>query len=505
MIPSDTMTGLGQRIQQHLDRIGAIGREPEGWSRLAFSSEEDAVHEYAAGVLEQLGCQISRDAFGNLTGMLPGSVDAAAPVMLGTHLDTVRNGGNYDGVVGFIVAVEAVRELLGGGSRPNLVIAVFRAEESTRFQKACLGSRAAFLGLDGRTLKLSGGVPGRMTITLAQAVSDAGGAPDRLAQPTLGRLGCQAYFETHIEQARVLELVLGLDGTGDLDSPPPLIGIVTSIRAPHRCEWEVSGPRSVGLFARCVIATETAAVLANRMGLDAVATVGRVDHFFHGADKINAVPGRVEFPLVDLSEEALAQAGKVAAARGCRVEAVERNGARSLLVLGTTDHSGGTPMGIENRQDALVAASEIVVQVQEIRTAPCDRIVFGTDVRSNSTTARDFVSRLLDRTFEAIEGLTEGAARVEKILRTELTEPLQCLNSRMQEMIATAARDLGIRVEHLPSGAGHDAMMAAISGVPTAMMFIPSKGGLSHNPQEWSRNKDIAAAIQVQAQILRKF
>jgi len=483
----------------------------QGWTRLAFSAEEEAVHSYAARCLQELGFTVSFDAFRNLFARLPGALPGAAlPVMLGTHLDTVKNGGNYDGVVGFIVAVEAVSELLRSGRpRPNIVIAIFRAEESTRFKKACLGSRAAFLGLDQDTLELSYEDDSQISVTLSEAVAAAGGTLPELDRPSLDPAAYRAYFETHIEQARTLEQRIGLNGSSGDATLSPILGIVTSIRAPHRCEWETSGPKSIKLFSRCVIAVENAAILANRFQLDAVATVGRVEpNFVVGADKINAIPGRIEIPLSYMTEELFARGRRVAGERRCTVEVSEEGSGRRLCVKGVTDHSGGTPMGIEHRQDALVAACEILLQLPDGMLPRCERIVFATDVRSNSVRARDFVGDLLEKSFEAVERLTlsdspgAGESRIEKIRRTERSEPVTSLAPELQAKLAEAAEKEGFASTRLPSGAGHDAMMAAIAGIRTAMLFIASRNGLSHTPEEWSRTTDIAAAVKVQARAL---
>ena len=233
-----------------------------------------------------------------------------------------------------------------------------------------------------------------------------------------------------------------------------------------------------------------------------------MDGFIGGADKINAIPGDVTVPiLLEPSAIQWKDATRICQRRGCTIEIVKRNSALHIRFLGTTDHSGGTPMGLTNRRDALVAACEVISALDSTLIAPCERLTFYTDVRSNSVLTRDLVGALIDQTFESFgifEKNRHGAqsVAVEKVRRTERSAPVAELSPQLQRIIAAAATEVGIDRIYLPSGAGHDAMMAYNAQVPTAMMFIPSIAGLSHTPSERSRVKDIAAATRVQTRVL---
>jgi acetylornithine deacetylase/succinyl-diaminopimelate desuccinylase-like protein len=494
---------LEDRIAEHLRRVGLIGLEQNGWTRLAFTREESLVHEYATTVFRELGCSVSTDEFLNLYGDY-GPLEQPH-IMLGTHLDTVRNGGNFDGVVGFIVAVETLRELRQNNCTfPSLRLAVFRAEESTLFSRACLGSRAAFLGLDEDSLSLSYIGDGGSMNSLYQAVARAGGSPEKVSYPTLNARLPYAYFETHIEQARVLEGFAGLDLAVPVEVPEPVLGIVTSIRAPLRHQWEITGRACISLLACCVIAVESVALLLNRLGRDAVATIGSVRGGIVGPDKINAVPGMASFTVRHVHDGWLAQAIERANSRGCSVT-LEASGAETIVrVEGVTDHSGGAPMGFPHRRDALIAAAELILSLPTDSIVECQMISFFTDIRSNDSEVRDLAFELLSKIFESLQMVEDGSssASVQMIRRTEKSDPVRSLSHVLQQMLASTSSKLGIKHMYLPSGAGHDAMMAQTSGVPTAMMFIPSLAGLSHNPRELSRIADIAAAVRVQSTLL---
>ena len=486
-------------VNCHLNEIGKIGFNgpTQGWTRLAFSPDEDRVHEYAAGVMRQCGLETHTDAFGNLYGR-----NAAGPndrrVMLGTHLDTVRRGGNYDGVVGFIVAIEGFRlaEANGGLGCP-VEVAVFRAEESTRFNRSCLGSRAAFgrlTAMDLQTLrdKALGG-----EVSLEEVLRQRELDPAKIGRPLISPSRYGAYFETHIEQARVLD---GRD----------LLGVVTSIRAPERRQFTVSHksgrncPEVLKAAARMIAAIEWTAELFDGLGDDIVATVGKIEDYFQNAVSVNTISGDVRFALRawDSGDERLAHA--VAKARGLEEPTVTAgpHGGFEVTVTGTADHSGGTPMGRLNRRDAVAAACEIVQSLPVDRLPAIGQIRFFLDLRSRSKATR---RRVRERIIDTLAVIATGlGVELEVDDPTEQGDPVKALDHGLQEQLRGAAKDCEIVTEDLPSGAGHDAMIAAQAGIRTAMLFVPSKFGLSHNPNEYTDCKFICDAVRIQANVLRR-
>ena len=122
------------RLRERLDELYAIGGGP-GANRVGYSPEEDAAHELAAGWLREAGFEVEVDEHGNLLGRLPGDEPELPEVWTGSHLDTVPQGGRYDGALGVVAGIEAVERL--GRRRRALAVVAFREEE-----RGCVGSRA---------------------------------------------------------------------------------------------------------------------------------------------------------------------------------------------------------------------------------------------------------------------------------------------------------------------------------------------------------------------------
>jgi len=136
------------RLLERLDKLYAIGGGP-GATRIGYSPEEDAAHELAGGWLREAGLEVDVDAHGNLLGRLPGEEPELPEVWTGSHLDSVPQGGRYDGALGVVAGIEALERL--GRRRRTLAVVAFREEE-----RGCVGSRARCEagGLPGAWLEL---------------------------------------------------------------------------------------------------------------------------------------------------------------------------------------------------------------------------------------------------------------------------------------------------------------------------------------------------------------
>jgi allantoate deiminase len=225
-----TRDQLERRAQRLVDRAGelaAITSRPSGCTRLAFSAELAAALDLFRGWLEPVGLRCEMDVAGNLSAVLPGTDPRSPRLVLGSHLDTVLDGGRWDGALGVLVAADCV-ELLADASTPpvcDIEILVFADEEGVRFGPGCFGSRA-----------LAGLVPASELdrvdadgVRLREALDGhtrAGGALEsaRRDPRTLG-----AFLEIHIEQGRALE---------QLDLP---IGVVSAIAGNTRAELGFDG------------------------------------------------------------------------------------------------------------------------------------------------------------------------------------------------------------------------------------------------------------------------
>src|SRR6266511_3593764 len=186
------------RTIERLDQLAEIGQVSgqAGTTRPGLSSEEQQACELVASWMEEDGLTTSWDGAGNLFGRLPGSDPSGAEVWTGSHLDTVPNGGRFDGALGVVVGLEAVAALRESGPPSTLAVVAFRYEEGWRFGGGCFGSRATCGALPPYEL----------------ATTDAEGVSVREALDALGFSGPGpaeslpgSFVEVHIEQGPVLE------------------------------------------------------------------------------------------------------------------------------------------------------------------------------------------------------------------------------------------------------------------------------------------------------------
>jgi N-carbamoyl-L-amino-acid hydrolase len=222
------LLGDAARLVSDLQAISDFGRVgPSAVTRLAFTPEDNAAHAYVEDLMNSEGLQTRYDAFGNLFGRRPGEDPQADPVMTGSHLDGPPNGGLYDGTIGVIGALEAIRLMNAQGTRTRraVEIAAIRCEHLDRFGLSCIGSRVLSGKLNSADLhELRDGAD----TSLAEAVRAAGHRPDEVESAHLaGRV--DSFVELHIEQGRVLE---------DIGEP---LGVVTSIAGPSRFHILLAG------------------------------------------------------------------------------------------------------------------------------------------------------------------------------------------------------------------------------------------------------------------------
>lgn len=189
----------GERVNRDLAELSRFGRNPQGGvSRVAFSDADIAGRRYAIGLMRGAGLDVRIDPVGNLLGHRPGALPDARPLLFGSHVDSVPEGGNYDGDVGSMAAIEAAQTLRERGyrNRHPLVVAIWCDEES-----GLTGSRGFIGDLPAEEL----GRPGRDGVPLAEKIRRLGGDPDRVAEARHGPGSVAAYVELHIEQGGILD------------------------------------------------------------------------------------------------------------------------------------------------------------------------------------------------------------------------------------------------------------------------------------------------------------
>lgn len=279
-------------IKWFLERIDELGRigglAAGGISRPALSRLEQQAREYVAQLMEESGMSVRVDAATNLFGRL-GKPDAPV-VMTGSHLDTVPQGGRYDGALGVLAGLAVARALGSLDDSPfALEVVAFAGEESSRFGLPLFGSRAFTGSLDLERLSRYVDANG---IGLVDAILQAGSSMEPLRYPTM-RERPAAFVELHIEQGTILK-----------DSGYP-VGAVTAIAAPTRLDVVIEGKashsgaslpkdRKDALVAAAQVITEIELLMKREEPWQSVATVGRVRVF---PNVINVVPGEVELGI----------------------------------------------------------------------------------------------------------------------------------------------------------------------------------------------------------------
>ncbi|MBS7789480.1 Zn-dependent hydrolase [Roseococcus sp. SDR] len=189
-------------VQRLLDGVATIGADPPGITRDAYGRGENQAHALIAEAGAALGLTASTDAGANLSLRWAAPQPEAAPVLIGSHLDSIVQGGNFDGAAGVVAGIGAVAVLKAAGVQPkrDIEVLALRCEEAVWFGLGLIGSRCILARLPPGALDLPHARTGR---TLAQSIADCGGDPARLreATPLRAPRAIGAYLEIHIEQA----------------------------------------------------------------------------------------------------------------------------------------------------------------------------------------------------------------------------------------------------------------------------------------------------------------
>jgi N-carbamoyl-L-amino-acid hydrolase len=398
--PSETQVS-SDRLQQHLAALATYGANPEGGvSRVAYSEADRKGRAYVTELMKAAGLRVRVDTAGNIIGRREGSDPSLPAIMLGSHTDSVPKGGNYDGDVGVLGAIEVAQTLAERGvtlSHP-LEVVNFTDEEGPVVGSQAMSGHIDPARLD--TISNSG-------MSVRDGIRAVGGNPDQLAAATRKPGELAAYVELHIEQGALLD-----DAKINIGVVEGIVGVA---------HWEV-----------------TATGFANHAGTTPM--IGRRDALLAAAEFVLAV-NRVATTMPG----------------------------RQVATIGQIRAEPGAPNVIPGR----------VVMSLEIRDL-------------ESTKIQEVFTRLQS------EALRIATARQVSIAFSDQTvgvEPAPT-DERMRHLIAEAATALGLSYRAMPSGAGHDAQeMSRIA--PIGMIFVPSVGGISHSPKEYTSPGDIANGANV--------
>lgn len=303
-----------EELKQWFDDMSKVGAAPDGgYYRGSYTPEELEAYRLLSGWMDESGLTVSKDAAGNLWGKAEGSCTDTLSIVTGSHIDSVRNGGNYDGIFGVLGSLMAVKRLLRKHGQPRIPIEVvaFTGEEGSRFSIGLMGSHAVAGSLDEKTFREKTDATG---VSIADAMKEVGLDVNRVGEAKRGKVG--AYMEMHIEQGPVLESA-GLP-----------IGIVDSIvgtqqfrvtihgEAGHAGTVPMANRKDPMVFAARAIAKFPE--IAKNSG-EGVITVGRI---WAKPDAENVIPAEVTF-TVDLrhSDESIKQEMAAAVKEVCEAEA----------------------------------------------------------------------------------------------------------------------------------------------------------------------------------------
>ena len=389
------------RLEKRIFDLADFGMQENGETeRVAFSDADIEARNWVVQTLKDFGMEVTIDAAGNIIGKREGTDASKKPISFGSHIDRVPNGGNYDGCVGSMAALEVIATLNGNKIKTKhpLEVIIFSNEEG-----AVMGSRA----MSGSLTTAAFNVVNSTGYSMGEGIMRLGGDTTHIADAIRKKGSMAAFVELHIEQGGVLE-------KENLE-----IGVVSGI---------------VGLKWWDVTFT------------------------------------------------------------------------------GFANHAGTTPMNA--RQDALLAAAKFIIAVNEV-TNSFEGAQVGTVGRIKaepgapnvipgkvvtSLEIRDLSSEIIEKVFQGIKARAKEIAEASNVTiefhPLDTTADPALTDSLVYNEIESSAKALGLTYKYMPSGAGHDSQdMARIA--PTGMIFVPSKGGISHSPKEFTSAKDMANGANV--------
>ena len=388
------------RLKQRLMDLASIGAiDGGGCARLALTDDDKFGRDLVVAWMSELGLEITVDVVGNVVGTW--NVGSGTPVMTGSHIDTVRTGGKYDGNLGVLAGLEVIQTCQDNNITPQrpLAVAFYTNEEGARFAPDMFGSLVFVGGLDVETALDTIGIDGARVGDELERIGYNGATPCPAHAP-------HAFVELHIEQGPVLE------------QQNITIGAVTGVQGISWQEVTISGQSNHAGTTPMALRHDPAYVAANiavflrdlasRYGGNQVCTVGKID--LH-PNLINVVP------------------------------------AKALLTL-----------DVRNTDEALLQKAEAEI--------------------------KEHMHML-----EVSEGVTITSRQLARF------EPV-VFDESIVSLIENLAKENNHSVMRLPSGAGHDAQMLA-RVCPTAMIFVPSVSGISHNPAEHTDDKDLEAGANL--------
>jgi allantoate deiminase len=323
---------LGREIVGRIDALAAISEQPGHLTRIFLTREHRAAADLILGWMREAGMSAHLDAIGNVCGRYEGLASGAPCLMLGSHYDTVRDAGRWDGPLGLITAISCVADLNRRGRRLPFAIEVtgFADEEGVRFPSTLLGSRAVAGTFDETVLS----VRDADGIAMRDALKTFGLDPDHIGAAARVRRELLAYLELHIEQGPVLE---------QQDLP---VGVVTAISGATRLAARLTGMAGHAGTVPMTLRRDALAGACECIGAiedfcrtDAGGLVGTVGYIHAMPGATNVIPGEVSF-TIDIRAPTDMHRNRAVADIVRRIEAIARR--RTLALQLDVTHENRT-------------------------------------------------------------------------------------------------------------------------------------------------------------------
>ncbi|CAH0274515.1 Zn-dependent hydrolase [Peribacillus simplex] len=394
---------LIERIETQINDLSEFTSTPgKGTTRLTYSKEDLLTRNYIKNKMMESGLTVQEDGFGNIFGKLEGTLKDAPSVLIGSHFDSVPNGGAYDGPAGVIVALEVAALFAENQLTPKypLEIVALIEEEGARFGGGLMGSRGIVGTLSEESFK---NLRDKEGITTIEAMSKMGldsSLPKRRNPNSI-----KAFLELHIEQGPILE---------EKNIP---IGVVEAI---------------VGL-TQLEVTIEGKAGHAGTTPMDR-----RTDALVASAQIISQLPG----------------------------------------------------FAIEEGEGTVITTGRLHVLPNGANVIP-NKVEFSVDIRSSK---EEHINNVIKRMKELIESYHEQG--IHTTAEQVLYMPPKVLSDEIKALLKDKSSELEIPYCSINSGAGHDAMVFS-DVTDVGMLFVPSKAGLSHCPEEWSDARHLANGVQI--------
>ncbi|MGE8206639.1 allantoate deiminase [Heyndrickxia sp. NPDC080065] len=396
------MDKLAEESAARLEWLGSYGKDPEGGvSRLLYSKEWVEAQHALKDWIENEGLEARFDEIGNLFGTLKGK-NTAETILTGSHVDTVKNGGKYDGQYGIVAGILAIKYLKETYGQPlrNIEVVSMAEEEGSRFPYTFWGSKN-IVGLAKReeveTISDFEGVP------FVEAMKESGfGFRDEDKAP---RNDIKAFVEIHVEQGNVLEI------------EKKSVGVVHSIVGQRRFTIEITGE-------------------ANHAGTTPMGY--RKDAVFAASQMI--------FDIITMAKEI------------------------------------GDPL--------VATVGKIEAQPNIVNVVP-GKAIFTIDVRHTDKEALVSFTEKMSKRMKEISNNHEVETKIDMWMDAD---PVP-MDSNIVELIEKQCKENGLNYKLMHSGAGHDSQIIA-PFAPTAMLFVPSLKGISHNPAEFTEPADLAEGVK---------